>query len=248
MIRKIEASERHFSDYGWLKTYWLFSFSDYYDPSNIQFGALRVFNDDVVAPGHGFPMHPHHEMEILTYVLSGELTHEDSMGNRGVIRAGDMQRMSAGTGLTHSEVNLGKEPCHLYQIWIYPDERGLKPSYAQHSFAGVDRRNKLLTLASGRGEPNIVHFHTDAVLSFADLDAGASVEQPADGSRRVFIYVTAGEIGIDGLHFKEKDQARIDPDGPIRIDAVRAASIVLIDVPSCRGWGYDKQTLSGERR
>ena len=122
MIQVITATERHFSDFGWLKTYWLFSFADYYDPGNIQFGALRVFNDDVVEPGAGFPTHPHEEMEIITLVQSGEITHEDSMGNRAVMRAGEVQRMSAGTGLTHSEFNLGREPVHFFQVWILPDK------------------------------------------------------------------------------------------------------------------------------
>ena len=122
MIEIVKAGARHLSDFGWLKTYWLFSFSDYYDPRNIQFGALRVFNDDVVQPGTGFPTHPHEEMEIVTIVLDGEMTHQDSMGNKTVIRTGDVQRMSAGTGLTHSEYNLADRPVHFYQIWIFPDE------------------------------------------------------------------------------------------------------------------------------
>ncbi|OQW95695.1 MAG: hypothetical protein BWK77_07025 [Verrucomicrobia bacterium A1] len=118
MTQVIRAAQRHFSDFGWLKTFWLFSFSDYYDPENVQFGTLRVFNDDVVAPGTGFPAHPHQEMEIITVVLEGEMTHEDSMGNQAVIRAGDVQRMSAGTGLTHSEFNLADKPVHFYQVWV----------------------------------------------------------------------------------------------------------------------------------
>ena len=128
MIQTVSAEQRHFSDFDWLKTYWLFSFSDYYDPANIQFGALRVYNDDVVAPGTGFPTHPHREMEIITLVLDGEMTHADSMGNRTVIGPGDVQRMSAGTGLTHSEFNLAAAPVHFHQIWIYPDQRGLAPT------------------------------------------------------------------------------------------------------------------------
>lgn len=129
MIKIIPKGKRHFSDFGWLKTYWLFSFSDYFDPDNTRFGALRVFNDDIVAPGTGFPTHPHREMEIITIVLEGEITHKDSMGNKMVIRAGDVQRMSAGTGIIHSEFNLGDEPVHFYQIWIYPDEAELQPGY-----------------------------------------------------------------------------------------------------------------------
>src|SRR5210317_1860784 len=147
MIEIIKADERHFSDFGWLKTYWLFSFSNYFDPHNIQFGALRVFNDDVVEPGTGFPTHPHEEMEIVTVVLDGEITHEDSMGNKSVIRKGDVQRMSAGTGLTHSEFNLADKPVHFYQIWILPDQRGLSPSYDQKRFDTGLVKNRVYPVA-----------------------------------------------------------------------------------------------------
>src|SRR5210317_1297551 len=162
MIEIIKADERHFSDFGWLKTYWLFSFSNYFDPHNIQFGALRVFNDDVVEPGTGFPTHPHEEMEIITIVLDGEMTHEDSMGNKAVIRAGDVQRMSAGTGLTHSEFNLAEQPVHFYQVWLLPDKKNLEPSYDQKSFTFNEWQNTLLPIASGQGVENTVSFHTNA--------------------------------------------------------------------------------------
>jgi redox-sensitive bicupin YhaK (pirin superfamily) len=148
MIQVIRASERHFTDYNWLQTYWLFSFADYYDPDNIQFGALRVVNDDVVQPHKGFGTHPHEEMEIITIVLEGEVTHADSLGTKAVIRAGDVQRMSAGTGIRHSEFNLGDVPAHFYQIWLYPDTRGVEPGYGQQSFAAADRTNRLLPVAS----------------------------------------------------------------------------------------------------
>ena len=136
MIKTIRADERHFSDYGWLKTYWLFSFDTYHDPANLNHGALRVFNDDVVKPGTGFPTHSHREMEIITTVLSGEVTHEDSLGNRAVIRPGDVQRMTAGTGIAHSEYNRGSGPVHFYQIWIFPDERGLKARIRSEELRG----------------------------------------------------------------------------------------------------------------
>ena len=164
MIDIINAAERHFSDFGWLKTYWLFSFSNYYDPQNIQFGALRVFNDDVVEPGTGFPTHPHEEMEIITIVLEGEMTHQDSMGNKAVIKAGDVQRMSAGTGLTHSEFNLADKPVHFYQIWIFPDKAGLNPTYDQNSYEASDWKNRLLPVASGQDIQGAVTFHTDATI------------------------------------------------------------------------------------
>lgn len=172
MIDIIKADQRHFSDFGWLQTYWLFSFSDYYDPHNIQFGALRVFNDDVVAPETGFPTHPHEEMEIVTLVLEGEMTHQDSMGNKTVIKAGDVQRMSAGTGLTHSEFNLTDKPVHFHQIWIYPDTKGLAPSYDQESFDAEAWANRLLAVASGQGIDGAVTFHTDATIYRCSMDKG----------------------------------------------------------------------------
>ena len=247
MIKIIDAAQRHFSDFGWLKTYWLFSFSSYYDPDNIQFGALRVFNDDVVAPGTGFPTHPHEEMEIITGVLEGEITHEDSMGNKSVIQRGDVQRMSAGTGLTHSEFNLANEPVHFYQIWILPDERRLSPSYDQKRFDSASWKNTLCPVASGQGLVDAVTFHTDATVYLADVDGGQEIQFKTRESRRIFVYVTSGELKINGQSACEKDQARIDLENSIHVEAVKPAFFILIDVPSCKGWGYGGDTLEGKR-
>ncbi len=247
MIKIIPSDKRHFSDFGWLKTHWLFSFSNYFDPENIQFGALRVFNDDIVAPGTGFPTHPHREMEIITIALEGAITHRDSMGNQMVIRAGDVQRMSAGTGLTHSEYNLGNEPVHFYQIWIYPDKSGLKPSYEQKAFRPDQWHNKLLPVASGQGIDDTVGFHTDAGVYRSSLDSGGKIEFAADESRRVFIYVTNGGLSVNGTPVEELSQARIDLETELSIVAERESHFILIDVPSCRGYGYDEKTLKGDR-
>lgn len=247
MIDIIQAQDRHFSDFGWLKTYWLFSFADYYDPRNIQFGALRVFNDDVVAPGTGFPTHPHEEMEIVTIVLKGEMTHRDSMGNQTVIKAGDVQRMSAGTGLTHSEYNLAREPVHFYQIWIYPDTTGLSPSYDQRTYAASEWHNRLLPVASGQKLTGAVTFHTDATIYRCDLDAGRSLRFERTAGRRVFVYLTRGGLSLEGRHLAEKDQARIDMDEPLDVKAEQDADFILIDVPSCKGLGYSATTLRGQK-
>lgn len=247
MIKILRAGERHFSDFGWLKTYWLFSFSSYYDPANIQFGALRVFNDDVVEPGTGFPTHPHEEMEIITVVLEGEMTHEDSMGNKSVIQKGDVQRMSAGTGLTHSEFNLADTPVHFYQIWIWPDERGLSPSYDQKRFETGSWKNTLYAVASGQGLPETVSFHTRATIYLADLDAGKDIEFKSAESRRIFTYLTTGELEINGEQVHQKDQARIDLEQVVNIKALKPSSLILIDVPSCQGWGYSEDTLKGKQ-
>lgn len=244
----IRANDRHFKDFGWLQTYWLFSFAEYYDPENIQFGALRVFNDDVVQPQTGFGTHPHEEMEIITLILEGEVTHEDSLGNMAVIRAGDVQRMSAGTGITHSEFNLGNVPVHFHQIWIYPDTSSLAPSYDQKTFAGVNRKNRLLPVASGQGLPDVVTFHTDATIYLSELEAHHTLMFETERSRRVFLYIADGDLEVLGEQLHPKDQARIDPEAALTLTAHSDVSFVLIDVPSCRGWGYNQETLRGVRR
>jgi len=228
----IRADKRHFSDEGWLKTYWLFSFSDYYDPENVEFGALRVFNDDIIAPSTGFPPHTHQDFEIVTIVLSGEITHEDSMGIRTVVREGEVQRMSAGTGVTHSEYNLGTKPLHSYQIWISPSVRGLKPSYDQRSFSLEARRNRLLPVGSGQGLRDVVTMRADATIYVADLEAGQNVEFNTDGSRRIFVYLTAGDMSINGERLKSNDQARITKRSSLRLQTHDATNLVLIDVPA----------------
>jgi hypothetical protein len=248
MIEVVKARDRHFSDFGWLKTYWLFSFSRYFDPHNIQFGALRVFNDDVVEPGTGFPTHPHEEMEIITIVLKGEMTHEDSMGNKTVIKAGDVQRMSAGTGLTHSEFNLADTPVHFYQIWIYPDTSGLEPTYDQRTYDPSEWKNKLLPVASGQNLQKVVTFHTDATIYRSDLEAGRTITLDRTKNRRIFIYLTKGSLSVNGKHIVEADQARVDIEEPLVLTAEQDVEVILIDVPSCKGWGYSDQTLHGGKK
>ncbi len=244
----IRAKDRHFTDLGWLKTYWLFSFANYYDPHNIQFGALRVFNDDVVEPGTGFPTHPHEEMEIITIVLDGEMTHQDSMGNKAAIKAGDVQRMSAGTGLTHSEFNLADEPVHFYQIWVLPDAQRLEPSYDQRSFTPSQWRNRILPVASGQGLENVVSFHADATIYRGQLDAGNRLDFDNTAGRRLFVYLTEGELTLDGLVLSKADQARVDKEKPLCLVAGADAEFILVDVPSCKGWGYSDRTLSGKKQ
>ena len=248
MIEVIRAKDRHFNDFGWLQTFWLFSFASYFDPHNIQFGALRVVNDDVVQPGTGFPTHPHKEMEIITLVLTGEMTHEDSMGNRAVIRSGDVQRMSAGTGLTHSEFNLAQEPVHFCQIWLFPDQAGLTPSYDQRNFTPDAWKNRLCPVASGQGLPEVVTFHTDATLYRADFDAGHSTTYNQTPGRRLFVYLLQGKLAVHGEVLQAGDQGRIDTDNWLTLTALEPAAFILIDVPSCKGWGYSQQTLQGGKR
>lgn len=246
-IQVIPAARRHFSDFGWLKTYWLFSFSEYYDPANIQFGALRVFNDDVVEPGGGFPTHPHREMEIVTVVLEGQVTHEDSLGNRAVIGPGEVQRMSAGRGITHSEFNLGDRAVHFCQIWLYPDIPGLEPSYDQRRFEPEEWADRLLPVASGRGAEGAVTFHTDATIFRAALTPGRAASHAVEPGRRAFLYLLGGALRAGGVALSAGDQARVDREGALELRADSPADLILIDVPSCKGFGYDRRTLRGAR-
>lgn len=231
MLKIIKANQRHFKDMGWLQTYWLFSFSEYYDPENVNHGKLRVFNDDYVQPGRGFPTHPHEEMEIITLVQQGEITHKDSMGNEGVIKAGDVQRMSAGTGLTHSEYNTSDKGLAFYQIWIYTDVKGLEPSYEQKSFSREAFMNRLTPVASGQSIPDAVGFHTDATIYRSVLDAGKTLAYPTDADRCLFVYVTSGNLMIHDQRLEPKDQARIASVTSLDIKADEGADFILIDVP-----------------
>ncbi|MDY0131617.1 MAG: pirin family protein [Desulforegulaceae bacterium] len=232
MIKIIKADNRHFSNFGWLKTYWLFSFSNYYDPNNVRFGALRVFNDDIVEPGKGFPTHPHEEMEIITIVLDGEMTHEDSMGNKTVIKSGDVQRMSAGTGITHSEFNLAKKPVHFYQIWILPDKSELKPTYDQKNFESSKWKNKLLPLASGQNIEETVSFHTDSTIYRCSLDLDKEVKHENTAGRKIFVYLTKGQISINDEILNAKDQARIELEESLTIKAWQPSDFILINLSS----------------
>lgn len=232
MIQIIQKEDRHFSDYGWLQTYWLFSFSDYIDPNNMHFGALRVFNDDVVAPGTGFSLHPHEEKEIVTIVLDGELTHEDNMHNTATTHTNEVQCMSAGTGIIHAEYNHGDRPVHLYQIWIYPAEAGLTPSYNQRAYDPSQWRNVLFPVASGQGFIDAATIHADATIYRSELEQGRSLNFTAEAGRRIFVYLSRGTLTINGQQVNELEQARIIPEGLLHIDALQDAGFILIDVPS----------------
>jgi redox-sensitive bicupin YhaK (pirin superfamily) len=228
-MKIIRADARHFSDQGWLKTYWLFSFSDYFDPDNVSHGALRVFNDDIVEAGQGFGTHPHKEMEIVTIILSGEITHKDSMGHEFTLRAGEVQRMSAGTGITHSEFNRSTKPLHLYQIWIEPSTPGLTPSYEQKAFSPDERVNNLLPLVSGEGLEGALNIHCDSSIFTSTLEAGEGLTYRGEASRAIFIYMIEGVIEINGEGLNASDQARLNGPVDISITAKEDASFVLID-------------------
>ena len=239
----IPASDRHFSNFGWLKTYWLFSFSDYYDPVNVKWGSLRVFNDDVVEGKEGFPTHPHREMEIVSIVLEGALSHKDSTGRTGQIVPGDVQRMSAGTGITHSEYNHEDEPVHFYQIWIEPGVPQLEPSYEQKHYEPHLWRNNLLAIASGEGIPGTVTLHTNATIYRSHLDEGREVTLGNAAGRRVFIYVTSGSLEVLGRRVSEQDQLRFITTETLKIIALEEVSFILIDAPEEAGPPKELQSV-----
>ncbi len=234
MIHFIPSHQRHFADFGRLKTYWLFSFSDYYDPENVQFGALRVFNDDVLQPGFGFPAHSHDEMEIITLVLKGELTHKDSTGVASSIRAGEVQAMTAGTGITHSEYNQGAEPVHLYQIWIHPEVEGLTPGYRREDFSGHEKRDQWLPIVSGQGKGDALPIRSDSSIYLTELSQGVELHFESDHQRKKFVYVTAGTAELNGQTLTEGDQARVESESFLSFKALETASMVLLDLPRGR--------------
>ena len=231
MIQKINAADRFHIESDWLSAYWLFSFDRYYDPANVNFGPLRVFNHDTIAQQSGFPTHPHREMEIVTYILEGELTHTDSTGGRGVIRAGEVQRMTAGTGVAHSETNATRQPVRLLQMWVTPAESGLPPSYEQKQFTPEDRAGRLFPIASGTEAGGAVHINQDATFYVSSLKPGTAVEHSLKARRRAFVYVIEGEIELNGEKFETGDQARVTDTEKIQILGTKASELILIDLP-----------------
>jgi redox-sensitive bicupin YhaK (pirin superfamily) len=209
MIDIRHRNERGHFDHGWLNTYHTFSFDRYYDPQQMGFRALRVINEDRVAPGKGFPTHPHRDMEIITYILEGALEHKDSMGTGSIIRPGEIQRMSAGTGVTHSEFNPSKtEPVHLLQIWILPEARGIEPSYEQKQFDHEDLRGKLRLIAARDSAEGAVKIHQDVRL-FATLLAGKPVQHNLKQGRFAWVQAARGSIEINGIPLEAGDGAAV---------------------------------------
>ncbi|WP_165232788.1 pirin family protein [Aquisphaera insulae] len=233
MIRVRRSEERGHFDHGWLDTRHTFSFSRYHDPKHVHFQALRVINEDWVRAGHGFGTHPHEDMEIITYVLEGGLAHRDSMGTSSVIRPGELQRMTAGTGITHSEFNASdSEPVHLYQIWIFPERDGLEPSYEQKAFPVSDRKNRLRLVASPDAADGSLKIHQDARLYLATLDAGQSVSQAMVPGRHGWLQVLRGEVDLNGLRLSAGDGAASsdEPLLTIRAGGDAEAEVLLFDL------------------
>ena len=228
MIQIRPSEERGHNKLSWLDSHFTFSFDQYYDPEHTQFRSLRVINEDVVAPGAGFPTHPHRDMEILTWILEGAIEHRDNTGGRGVIRPGELQHMTAGRGVMHSEFNpSSKDPAHLLQIWIMPERRGLDPGYEQLSFSDAELRGKF-SLVAGPEAP--ITIHQDANLFIARLDKGAEAKQPLASGRHAWVQVARGAVRLNGTELKAGDGAAISDESEVRVASREPSEVLLFDL------------------
>lgn len=231
MLQIRRATERGHADHGWLNTYHSFSFADYYDPKHMGFRQLRVINEDRVQPGRGFPSHPHRNMEIISYVLEGALEHKDSMGNGSVIVPGEVQRMSAGTGITHSEFNHAKaELVHFLQIWILPDTEEVKPSYEQTYYPDEEKRGKLRLIASADGRDGSVTIRQDVNLYATILDAGEEIVYLIPSGRHVWLQVARGRVLVNSQQLAQGDGAAMSGEEKVLVIGVERAEILLFDL------------------
>lgn len=231
MVRIRKANERGHADHGWLNTYHTFSFAGYHDPKQMGFRSLRVINEDRVQPGMGFPTHPHRDMEIVSYVLEGALEHRDSMGNGSIIRPGEVQRMSAGTGITHSEFNHSKNDLvHFLQIWIFPGQEGLSPGYEQKFFPDEEKRKTLRLIASPDGRDGSVTIHQDANLYAALLEAGEEIVHSVPEGRQVWLQVALGTVSVNGHILEQGDGAAVSEEHQVVVTGQEKAELLLFDL------------------
>jgi redox-sensitive bicupin YhaK (pirin superfamily) len=233
MVKLINGINRHQSTNGWLNSYFLFSFADYYDPQNMSFGPLRVFNDDTIAPKSGFPQHPHSEMEIVTIVLEGHLAHEDSLGNKTTIGEGEVQRMTAGTGIVHTERNDTDKPAHLYQLWFLPNKNGLAPSYEQKRIDFLDTKNELVPLVTGQKVlEDVVYMNSNSTIYYGNLKDGKDFDFQTFDIRKTLLYLIEGELFVNGVQATTSDQVRIEKVDVVSVKAAKDSKFILIDVPA----------------
>ena len=238
MIALRKASERGYADHGWLKSFHSFSFADYHDPKHMGFGNLRVINEDRIAPGTGFGTHGHRDMEIVSYVLSGELAHKDSMGNgqegaaqTGVIRPGDVQRMSAGRGVMHSEFNHAKDQTtHFLQIWILPDVRGIAPGYEHKHFGAESKRGALRLVASPDARDGSVRLHADAAMYAGLFDGGEAAELALQPGRKAYVQVVRGQIAVNGQALSAGDAALMEAEPKLTLASGQDAEVIVFDL------------------
>jgi len=231
MLTVRKSNERGHADHGWLDSHHTFSFANYHDPKHMGYRSLRVINEDWVAPSGGFPTHPHRDMEIITYVLSGKLEHKDSLGTGSVILPGDGQRMSAGRGIRHSEANPStKEAVHLLQIWILPDKQGHEPGYEQKSFPESEKRGKFRLIASNDGADGSVKINQDTNLFVTLLAPGEEVTQPLGSRRHAWLQVAKGKVELNGRRLQQGDGAAVSDEKQLTIKATEAAEVLLFDL------------------
>ncbi|TAK90202.1 MAG: pirin family protein [Burkholderiaceae bacterium] len=227
------ASDRGHVDRGWLQSFHSFSFADYYDPDHMGFGPLRVINEDIIAPGSGFDVHGHRDMEIITYLLAGELTHKDSMGNGSTLHTGDVQRMSAGMGVQHSEFNhSSKEHCHLLQIWIQPNVVGVPASYEEKNFSAEEKRGHLRLIASPEGTDGSILIHQDARVYAALLDSSENIAYPLHDGRLVYLHLVRGKATVNGQRLVAGDALKISGGDALSIAQGAQAELLLFDLPA----------------
>jgi len=232
MIQIRPGQERGHANHGWLDSYHSFSFADYYDPDHMGYSVLRVINEDRVEPGAGFPTHGHRDMEIVSYVLEGALEHKDSMGNGSVIRPGDVQRMSAGAGVRHSEYNASQsERAHFLQIWVVPKANGIAPGYEQKHFDPAQLADRLRVVASPDGRDGSVTIHQDAVLYATKLDGAAEITHALAPERRAYVHVARGQVSVNDQPLTAGDGARIEREPRLILSNARAAEVLVFDLP-----------------
>ena len=233
MIQIRPAAERGHANHGWLNSHHTFSFADYHDANHMGWGALRVINDDSVAPGMGFGTHGHRDMEIISYVLTGTLQHRDNMGNGTLIQPGDVQRMSAGRGVLHSEFNPSQtEPVHFLQIWILPARHGIEPGYEQISYSEADKRGRLRLVASPDGRDGSVTVHQNAAIYAGLFDTGEAAELTLTPARIAYLHVARGSVTLNGIALQAGDGARISDEASLRIAGIDAGEVLLFDLPA----------------
>jgi len=231
MVELRRAGDRGYADHGWLRSFHSFSFADYHDPRHMGFGALRVINEDRILPGTGFGTHGHRDMEIISYVLEGALAHQDSMGNGSSIVPGDVQRMSAGRGVMHSEFNHAKDGItHFLQIWIEPGVRGIDPSYEQKHFSAQDKRGRMLLVASSDGRDGTVTIHQDTALYAALVDGAERVVHPLASGRRAYVHVARGRVSANGQPLEAGDALKLTGESQVALDRGEDAEVLVFDL------------------
>lgn len=234
MIKLITANERHMASIGdWLQTHYLFSFADYYDPANVQFGPLRVFNHDFITAKNGYPMHPHAEMEVVTIVLDGALVHSDSLGNQVALQAGNVQRITAGSGISHSEANDSEASAELLQLWFSPNKQGLAPSYEYMALDFLDAKDKLVPLITGQKVlENVPFLNSNSTVYFGQVSQGQSIDFKTFKLRKTLLYVLDGSMLVNNIEVDKYDQVRLEEQDAVTLHGAASAKFILVDVPA----------------